>query len=134
MAKIKKMQKIQNKVKEAEEENALLLEQLFQVQESLEEVYIKNQEDASKMLKQHDEMKHKIVEAEKMYQVSLQEKNQKIDTLVKELFVERENDGAEEKIEKYKKEVEMMRDSLNVVKEAYHLSLTEITNKFKNFN
>ena len=131
MAKIKKIQKIQNELKEAKEENALLLEQLFQVQESLEEVYIKNQEDTSKMAKQHDEMKHAITEAEKKHQDSLKERDQKIDTLVKELSVEREKDREEEKIEKYKKEVERMRDSLNVVKEAYHRSLVDIKNNFK---
>jgi regulator of sirC expression with transglutaminase-like and TPR domain len=108
-----------------------LLEQLFQVQESLEEVYIKNQEDTSKMAKQHDEMKHLMAEAEKKHQDSLKERDQKIDILVKELSIERGKDGA---VEKYKKELEMMRNSLNVLKEAYNVSLTEITNKFKNFN
>lgn len=131
---INEIQTLQNKLKEAEDENALFLEQLFQVQESLEEVYIKNQEDTSKMAKQHDEMKHAIAEAEKKHQDSLNERDKKIDVLVKELSVEREKDRKKEEIAKYKKEVEMMRDSLNVVKEAYHLSLADIKKKFKNFN
>ena len=131
MAKIKKIQKIQNKLKEAEEENTLLLEQLFQVQVSLEEQYIKNNKNSSTWLKEQNEIKHKILEDKRNYEISLQEKNQKVDDLIEELSKERKKDRKNEEIEKYKKEIEIMRNSLNVVKKAYHVSLLDIENKFK---
>ena len=123
------VKKIQNKLKKAEGENILLLDQLLQVQVSFEEQYVKNNENFAKWEKEKNEIKHTIAEDQKKYNISLQGKNQKIDALIEELSQEKKIDRKNEEIEKYKKETEIMKNSLKVVKEAYHVAFLDIENK-----